>query len=543
VAVSKKYHDEIIKCGREPVYFLNTYCKISTPKEGIIPLSLFKYQEKVIKDYQKHRFNIILKARQTGISTITAAYAVWLMLFHNDKNILIVAIKKDTAMNLIYKCKEVFENLPDWLLTKGKTPTGITRIKSETKTSIGLENGSRIKAVPTSPDAGRSEALSLAIIDEAAHIKDINEVYTSLYSTISTGGSLIMISSPLGVGNLFHKIYTEAEAGKNNYNPIKIIWSDRPDYNKKWFELITANMNKREIAQEYLADFLSSGETFIDAEDMEYVQSIIKTPIERTWNDRGLWIWEYPNPNHQYILSADISRGDKKDFSAIHIIDNDNLEVVAEYQGKITVDKLAEMIDKYGRLYNNALICPENNTIGYAVIRELMKLNYPNCFHKKNKYVFSTNYNPINDTKQDWGVYTGAETRPRMLQKLSSAIEKKLLKVYSSRFYNELQTFIWDGQRFVAQNHYTDDIVMSLAIGIYIIDLSDRFGGKTDNAAEYMLKAMSVSSVEFQNPADKPAQNWMPISMGGGEIRNVNSQRFGDRRIHPMMNDWRWILK
>jgi hypothetical protein len=95
----KEVTKEVLKSGKDPVYFINNYCKISHPMKGLIPFKLYDYQEDLIHDFNDYRFNVILKARQLGISTITAAYVVWMMMFHRDKNILVMATKFSTANN------------------------------------------------------------------------------------------------------------------------------------------------------------------------------------------------------------------------------------------------------------------------------------------------------------------------------------------------------------------------------------------------------------------------------------------------------------
>ena len=177
----KKRVQEILKCGKDPVYFLKTYARISHPLHGLILFNTYPFQDVLLKDFNDYRFNVILKARQLGISTITAGYIVWLMLFHRDKAVLVMATKFATAGNLVNKVKKIMKNLPDWIR--------IANINIDNRTSFELSNGSSIKAASTSGDAGRSEALSLLVLDEAAHIEGLEDLWTGLYPTLSTGGS------------------------------------------------------------------------------------------------------------------------------------------------------------------------------------------------------------------------------------------------------------------------------------------------------------------------------------------------------------------
>ena len=185
---------EIIRCGKDPAYFINNYAKISHPLKGLVPFKTYDFQTDLLNTFNDNRFTIILKARQLGISTITAAYVVWLMLFHRDKNILIMATKFSTASNLVKKVKHMLKHLPNFIK--------IAEVSVDNRASFELSNGSQIKASSTSADAGRSEALSLLVVDEAAHVEGLDELWTGLYPTLSTGGRCIALSTPNGVGNL-----------------------------------------------------------------------------------------------------------------------------------------------------------------------------------------------------------------------------------------------------------------------------------------------------------------------------------------------------
>ena len=132
----KEMMAEIVRCGKDPVYFSNKYARISHPLHGLIPFDMYGFQEEALRDFKKHRFNIILKARQLGISTITAAYIVWLLLFYRDKNVLVIATKFQTAANLVKKVKNIMQNVPPWLR--------IADIKIDTRTSFVLTNGSEV---------------------------------------------------------------------------------------------------------------------------------------------------------------------------------------------------------------------------------------------------------------------------------------------------------------------------------------------------------------------------------------------------------------
>jgi hypothetical protein len=217
--------EEYVKCAANPVYFMKKYAKIQHPVRGKILFELWNFQEDVLKDFRDHRYNICLKSRQLGISTLIAGYSLWLMLFQTDQNILVIATKQETAKNLVTKVRVMYDNLPSWLKTS---------VVEDNKLSLRLKNGSQIKAVSAAADAARSEALSLLIIDEAAFIDNIEEIWASAQSTINTGGSAIINSTPNGVGNFYHKQWVNAKTGTSAFNPIFLHWTVHPERDQAW---------------------------------------------------------------------------------------------------------------------------------------------------------------------------------------------------------------------------------------------------------------------------------------------------------------------
>jgi len=454
---------EILKCGKDPVYFVNNYARISHPIKGLIPFKTYDYQADLLTDFNDYRFNVILKARQLGISTIAAGYIVWLMLFHRDKNILVMATKFKTAANLVKKVKSIMKNVPDFLL--------ISEISIDNRASFELSNGSQIQAASTSGDAGRSEALSLLVIDEAAHVENLDELWAGLYPTISTGGRVIALSTPNGVGNWFHKTYTEAAEGSNDFHPILLPWDVHPDRDQSWFEKETRNMSRREIAQELECNFNTSGESVIHPDDIAWLEGIVKDPKYRTGFDRNMWIWEEYNAQNSYLLVADVARGDGADYSVFNIVKLETMEVVAEYQGKPNLDMYANVLFQAGKEYGNCLLVVENVGIGISVLEKLIDLEYPNLYYSvKGTHEFVESHQGQTMQGAVPGFTTSLKTRPLIVAKLEEFVRNKLIKVYSLRFSNELRTFIWNNGKPQAMRGYNDDLIMALAIACWVRD-------------------------------------------------------------------------
>jgi len=532
---------EIIKCGREPVYFFNNYAKIQHPVRGLIKFDTYPFQDMCVQSFIDERFNIVLKSRQLGMSTLSAAYAVWLTLFQRDKNVLIIATKLSVAQNFITKVKTMIRSLPKWLV--------LPEIVTNNKQLIEFSHGSSIKAIPTSEDAGRSEALSLLIIDEAAFVRNFDELWMGLYPTISTGGRVIILSTPNGVGGQYYKLYTDADAGLNEFKPIKLPWDIHPERDEAWFNETTKNLSTRQISQEYLCDFASSGETFLSHEDIEWVRQIIRPPRERTGFDMNVWIWEYPLSEHDYLMTADISRGDSKDFSTFHIIDITESECVAEYKGKIPPDRFAELLSEFGLKYNKALLCPENNSYGYATILKLKELDYPKLYHKKRKAIYIGDYVPPKETDLA-GFTTSGKTRNLILTKLEEILRNKQVKVYSSRFYEELKTFTWSGNKASAMRGYNDDLVISFAIAMWLYDASADYSVNSKAINDAMLKGMKFSRNSYDDMPGAVLEGRPHSSPSRDPNVNPDINREKSKRAPSewnkqikIMNEHDWLLK
>jgi|TARA_R110000796_G_scaffold64552_2_gene149595 hypothetical protein len=520
----KEMMAEIVRCGKDPVYFSNKYARISHPLHGLIPFDMYEFQEEALRDFKKHRFNIILKARQLGISTTVASYVAWMMLFHRDKNILIVATKLNTAANLVKKSKAIYKNLPAWLR--------IASIAIDNRNSFELTNGSVVKASSTSGDAGRSEALSLLVIDEAAIVEGLDEMWAGLYPTLSTGGTCIALSTPYGVGNWFHKNYVEAEEGKNDFNPMKLPWTVHPERDEKWFIKETRNMSKREIAQELECNFNASGETVVHGDDLKRILENICEPNHRTGFDRNYWIWEQPVEGRDYIAVADVARGDGSDFSVCQILDLQTMQQVAEYQGKITPDMFAPHLCSMASEYNNALLVIENNSLGIGVLSRIEEIGYSNIYYSvraTHEYVDQATAEAIGGVP---GFTMSMKTRPLVIAKFEEFVRNKLITINSRRLANEVKTFVWHNGRPQAMRGYNDDLVIASCIGCWVRDTALTVNKREIEYKKAMISGITVSNSTF-NTKIEGMQGYKPTGKPQNTFEGNDGKKY----------DLSWIIK
>jgi hypothetical protein len=521
-SIKDRIKEEFVKCATDPVYFMKKYYMIQHPLKGRQFFDLYPFQEKVLKLFQKHDYSIINKSRQLGISTLVSAYSLWMMLFQKDKNVLIIATKQDTAKNMVTKVRFAYQNLPTWL----KIGTS-----EDNRLSLKLANGSQIKAVSAAGDSGRSEAVSLLVIDEAAFIDNIETIFTAAQQTLATGGGCIALSTPNGVGNWFHKTYVSAQEQQNKFLPISLPWTVHPERDQVWRDEQDRTLGKRNAAQECDCDFATSGNTVIEPEILSwYEENMLIDPIERRGLDKALWIWEYPDPMKYYAVIADVARGDGNDYSAFHVIDVETVTQVAEYKSQVDTREYANILLSIASEYNTALLVVENANIGWDVIQSILERGYTNVHYsyKQDQNMDFTKYVDKFNTQTGLvpGFLTTQQTRPLVIEKMRDFLENRVATVRSIRLLEELRVFIWKNGKAQAMQSYNDDLVMSFAIGMYLRETSLRYRKNAENLTYAALNSFTKTQDTSVAYNSSNIYNQNPWSMNistpqGGETQDL----------------------
>jgi hypothetical protein len=509
--------EEYKKCVSDAVYFMKKYVKIQHPIRGTIPFDLYPFQSDTLHQFADNDFNIVLKSRQMGISTLVAAYSLWLMIFHKDKNVLIISIKQDVSKEIVSKVRFANDALPSWMKVE---------CKEDNRLSLKLANGSQITATSSATSAGRSQALSLLILDEAAFIEKAEEIWAAAQPTLSTGGKAILLSTPNGVGNFFHKMWVQAEEGRNKFHPIRLPWNLHPERNQEWRdEQDRVSENLKKTAQELDCDFLSSGATVIDLVLIDWFKTThMRDPIEKRGMDQNYWIWEFPayTPDMGYIVSADVARGDGEDYSAFQVLNIKTMEQCAEYKAQIGTKEFGNMLVTVGTEYNNALIIVENAGPGWATLQQIIDRGYANLFYGSSdlKYVdveqqLTNKYN-AEEKKLVPGFATTLRTRPTIISNMCQYFVDKSISIHSKRTYSELEVFIWENHKAQAARGYNDDLVMALCIGIWVRDTALRLQSERMNLARATLNQIVMTKSQeppvYKSQPQKAKDSWnMPV--------------------------------
>lgn len=372
---------EIEKCKKDILYFAENYFFILIPGKGKEKIKLFSAQKRILKKMKNNPYFILLASRQIGKTTIFTIYLLWTALFFNDNKILLVANKEATAIEIFTRIRMSYEMLPNWI----KSPVDDS-LGGYGKTSMGLENGSRISISTTTGTAARGQSCNILVIDEAAFIEEhmMDPFWASVFPIVSSipDGKVFMCSTPNGTGNLFHQLYSGAVDEKNGWVYDTVLWNEVPGRTQKWADKIKSGLASIEKWRvEYECEFINSGTSSINEYLYNELKKQLREPIEILM-DGKYKIWEHPNPERMYVVGVDVGEGVGGDYSVIKVLDITDLreiiEVAEYYDNMIPVAEFSNKLHEILQHWGNPLVCIERNNQGGQVADRLgFDFGYP----------------------------------------------------------------------------------------------------------------------------------------------------------------------
>jgi hypothetical protein len=427
--------EEFVKCytDKSRVYMIQNYLKTyDATQRKEVPFQLFPRQQDLCRALGDANNVVTTKPRQAGITTTSGAFIACEMILaekETPQTVLAIGNTLELAQLMLYKIRDFLLQFPLWMWGDEYLDSGYDITKPPESRNVifsvcngkevRLRNGCKIVARSSGPDASRGVGgVTWLIFDEAAFIENGKDVYASALPTVSTGGHIIMISTPNGKDQLYYETCRKAKlkgtSGWNKFELVEMKWYQDPRYNKflewyrkndktgeidiepetyiddkgnieynpaKWMQrekegwkprsdwYITMcqqfNNDEQKIAQELDVSFLGSASNVVAPEYIEMQQRLNVMEPDPTYKDplsEDTWIWKRPIAGHRYLMSIDCSRGDAADRTALEIIDLDAvdengkpcIEQVLEYHGKKTGDDVGEMAYYYGKMYGDA---------------------------------------------------------------------------------------------------------------------------------------------------------------------------------------------
>lgn len=453
--------EEFTKCYKDKsrVYMIQNYLKTyDATQRKEVPFKLFPRQQDLCITLGNANNVVTTKARQMGITTTAGAFIACEMCLADKESpltMLCIGNTLDLAQQMLVKVRDFVMQFPLWMwgdefMDIGENPLEPPKnkniiFKTCNSKEIVFKNGCKVVARSSGPDASRGVGgVTYLVFDEAAFIENGKDVYASALPTVSTGGHIIMISTPNGKDQLYYETCRQAKLKGtkdwNNFELVEMKWYQDPRYNKflewtkkdeetgeiiikqeeyldkqgnvkynndhwskmlkdgwlprsPWYVTMCQQFNNdsQKIAQELDVSFLGSASNVVEPEFIEMQQNLNqRDPLYVDPVVEDTWIWKEPIAGHRYLCACDPSRGDAADRTAIEILDMDGidddgtpcLEQVLEYHGKMTGDAIGELIYKYATMYGNAFTVVECiGGVGDATVLTLMRLGYKNLYY------------------------------------------------------------------------------------------------------------------------------------------------------------------
>jgi Terminase large subunit, T4likevirus-type, N-terminal len=450
------------------LYFCSNYWTIRHPEKGRIPFDLFEAQVETARCWINKRFTLILKARQIGFSTLVAAYAFWVCAFYSDRPTLMLSRTEREAIKLLGKAKYGYQFLPEWL----KFRLGPV---NQTLTRLEFTNNSYVESLPSASDPARGESAFLVVVDELAFLPNSEQAYGAIEPVADVGGRIILLSTANGEGNLFHRLWVEAQTGHNRYTPLFFPWSAN-GRDQDWYDAKRAELPDWQLAQEYPDNaeesFLRSGRPVFDLirlREIETADPIFKGYLDerdQPVDDGGaLHIWAMPEPRGRYVIGADPSQGmEHSDHGSVHVIHVQSGHVVAHWNGLIDADVMGtDLLARLGRFYRQALIGVESNNMGLVTLKALQRARYSPLYYER-----SPLYRQTKPTDR-LGFRTDQVTKPLMIGELNAALRADgKLKLECAETLAELRTYVRKDRGKMEGSPF-DDRVISLAIAVQML--------------------------------------------------------------------------
>lgn len=445
---------ELLKCAKDPMYFMQNYIIVQHPTKGSVPFVLYDYQKRVLNNVENNNKNIILQPRQSGKTILITAYLLWEAIFKENYKIGVAAHKASGAKEIIARFKYAYEFLPHWLKPG---------VKVYNVFDIEFDNGSSIISQATTENTFRGMSMSCIYLDEMAFIppRIADAFWTSLLPSMSAGGGngvkLIATSTPNGSEGLFANLWFKAENDESDFCPTRVFNEEVPERDDVFKKKMLQSMSVTQYAQEFDCAFHSNKGTLIHSSVLESLRA--STPIRTV-----LGMDFYKNPKGRRLgVVVDVAEGigDGGDYTVVECFDVDTLEQIAEFRTNVmTISmftkhfvKILTELDLQGA--KEIYYTVESNPIGLSVINLLENATYS----------ILDKVDMISDYKgKRKGMLTTSKSKLAGCTLLKDFLEEGRMEIHSKYLITELKFFVKKGMSFAAETGMHDDLVMSAVI-------------------------------------------------------------------------------
>ncbi|SDN46785.1 terminase large subunit domain-containing protein [Acetanaerobacterium elongatum] len=498
--------EKLKRIMNSPVLYIENFMKVVDKNGKLIPFVLNPQQKELIKGMDK--YNIILKSRQLGITTLSCAYSIYLACTNSNTTCLLVSYSIDSATSIFEKLKQLYNDLPKSLSVE---------LIANNKKELKFVNGSRIIcATCGSKDVARGLTIRFAHLSEIGFMKDtVDKQLLAIEQALTPNGRIILESTANGL-NYFSELWNKAERKESLYKPFFFSWIDdkvmfKDEYEMfcrkytalhtklpaleelneaelalhnqgasieqiVWRRLKIANSSESSFAQEFPSNpieaFVSTGCNIFSSklihERLNYVDE--NTPLKNKpinlpncliqWFNRGLSLWDAPKQGIKYYIGVDTGEGLGQDYSAFQVITQDGEQVAEFKSNQIKPFQYAELVSAIGIYFNRALLVIEKASAGHTVVDKLK-----NDYQYTNMYKYKE-YDARGKAKKKVGFITNGKTKPIMINDFVELFETNQICIKSKDLLSEMKLFAFKNGKMEAITGNHDDLVMSFAMAL-----------------------------------------------------------------------------
>jgi hypothetical protein len=461
--------NELRKCKEDIIYFAENFFYIVATDRGKEKIKLYEAQKRILRSFVDQRNVIVCSSRQIGKSTMLTVFSLWMICFNDDYRAAIVANKETTAINIFKRIRLAYEQLPNYIKPG---------VKDYGKTGMTLGNDSSIVVSTTTATSIRGESLNCVLLDEAAFIEPhlLEDFWSSVIPTVSSGkkSKVLVVSTPNGIGNKFHEIYTGTQTGKyKTWTADRIDWWDVPGRDEEWKQLQIELLGSEErFRQEFGNTFLDDADSAVGANVIDRFRKEAKEPLWSSDN-KDYVVFDYPNINKLYVVGVDVGEGIGRASSVAQILDVTDLQdikQVAVYSSnRIEPYHFANKLSIIGQSWGLPPILIERNNCGAQVIDAL--------FHNHN-YEKIVSYSKISEkdrynNTRNMGVLSHTNIRFDGIQNMRYWVNHlEAVSVYDIQTISEFETFVRfpNGTFRKKSDIFFDDRVMALVWSLFVLE-------------------------------------------------------------------------
>lgn len=461
--------EELRRCKEDIIYFAENFFYIVATDRGKEKIKLYEAQKRILRSFVNQRNVIVCSSRQIGKSTMLTVFSLWMICFNDDYRAAIVANKETTAINIFKRIRLAYEQLPNYIKPG---------VKDYGKTGMTLGNDSSIVVSTTTATSIRGESLNCVLLDEAAFIEPhlLEDFWSSVIPTVSSGkkSKVLVVSTPNGIGNKFHEIYTGIQTGKyKTWTSDRIDWWDVPGRDEEWKELQIELLGSEErFRQEFGNTFLDDADSAVGASVIERFKKEAKDPL---WcsDDKEYTVYEFPNKNNLYVIGVDVGEGIGRASSVAQILDVtdlQNIKQVAVYaSNRIEPYHFATKLSVIGQSWGLPPMLIERNNCGAQVIDALY---HNHNYEKIVSYSKVSEKDRYNNTR-NMGVLSHTNIRFDGIQNMRYWVNHlESVSVYDITTANEFETFVRfpNGTFRKKSDNFFDDRIMALVWALFILE-------------------------------------------------------------------------